>query len=634
MESELSLTTLQTKLNEKYFVSDWVTRYITGTSTVDARPLLLNSLNQAAVMILDYFTLFLLTGLYCKINQEDWEGSSRAFKVYLESKSLELDQLLSSHGDLTYEAQDYFLSNIITPYEELINPSLTYLLKDLDDQLDFQREYTRFRIGKQIDYQYDGNIVQYSLILQQAFLITDIEHFKYNFSESLLRQLLMYPKALDDLSIDNSNTRALKCKISFLMKKLTYTMESQKTKEQLKYSYDHNEERVLSPQTTKLPASLDQWDKIIKVHNGSDTDSKDEQRKRFRIIQDAGGVRNYGDFLALMKIYKDDSRSVEQVKNLRNDFKGFDHQSEFKFNRFAKIVTGSYLFNNEISLKIESLDLNSVNLSESFKIYIDEIRNYQVQAASFKNYFPWEKLCKVLAQILDELSDDLLNEKKFILFESLNKIFAISMGKLEDAFRWSKRKSILPFQLCFNDCQSDYEIQNPDFGDFKLFFFSSYVLPIDFSSERKMIALLQQKTYKFETLSTTYKKLKIVVEEVNETSDRLRNSERRSIEILAVFSAISLFSIGSIQLLTNPSVGADPSLFYKIVISFGYCLILFVVVIWIITRNNIKDIHWVHWVLMITILMSGFVIGSIVKNDVLKSQQLEHKPVEDKKRPN
>jgi hypothetical protein len=177
----------------------------------------------------------------------------------------------------------------------------------------------------------------------------------------------------------------------------------------------------------------------------------------------------------------------------------------------------------------------------------------------------------------------------------------------------------VPFQLCFSDCKSDYVINSGDYGDFRLFFFSSFVVPIDYIGEQKKLSDLQLRKIKFETLSTTYIKLKAVVEEVKETSDKLRNSERRSIEILAIFSAISLFSVGSIQILTNEAVGQDPMLFYKIVMSFGYCLILFVLVIWIITRNNLKEIHWYHWLMMlILITSSAFVIGNFSKINVAK----------------
>ena len=68
-----------------------------------------------------------------------------------------------------------------------------------------------------------------------------------------------------------------------------------------------------------------------------------------------------------MKIYKDDSRSIVQVANLISKYNDFVHPQNSKLDKFAKTITGNYLFNNEISLKIEEENINKKDFKENFK---------------------------------------------------------------------------------------------------------------------------------------------------------------------------------------------------------------------------------------------------------------------------
>lgn len=616
MEPALSLKTLEEKLVERYFSDEWVTKFnVVDPPSPEVQPLLINTLSKIAIDIVDFFTLFLLSGEYCHLDFEKWDTDAQRFKRFIENQSFELESLQAIHGDFAYKAQDYFISNIIKPFDDLINPFFSYLYKDLETQLTFKEVGTTFRLEKVVNLnQWDGGIRPYFAVFRIASFIVDLEHFKYSFSERILADLILSSKELEDISINNFNIDALKCKINFLVRKLIYRAESQKKKEKFSYSYSHTEDKILSIENNTLTSSLGKWDNVIQVHYGFTHNYKNEQRKRARLLQDNGAPVDYTYFHAIIKIYKDDSQSIEQIKNLLQQYKDYSHPNTLSFDRFAKAITYNYLFNNQISLKIEKEDINNPQTRENFKSYFFDIKNFQNQTFVY-NYFPWEKLCQILSDKIDYLSNDLLNEKKFQLFEALTEVFSDTLKKFEEAFWWSKRKNLLHFQLNFSDCKSDYVLESNGYGNFNLFFFSSFVIPIDYVSEQKNLSDLQLKKIKFETLSTTYKKLKTVVEEVNDTSDRLRNSERRSIEILAIFSAISLFSVGSIQILTNEAVGRDPLLFYKIVMSFGYCLLLFVLAIWIITRNNLKEIHWYHWLLMtILIATSGVVIGNFTES--------------------
>jgi hypothetical protein len=243
--------------------------------------------------------------------------------------------------------------------------------------------------------QVDDTIKQYFTLFQVASFITDLEHFKYSFSESNLAGLILSLKRLDDISVDSYNLAALICKINFLVRKLIYRSKSQEKKERFSYSYSHTEDKLLSVENNLLSPSLEKWDKVIGVHYGFVNDFKYEQRKRARQLQEDGQPTDYTYFHAVVKIYKDDSRSLEQIQNLLQSFENFTHPNLLSFDKFAKAITHNYLFNNHISLKIEKEDIKTQQIRENFESHFLAIKNFQNQTF-VQNYFPWEKLCEVL----------------------------------------------------------------------------------------------------------------------------------------------------------------------------------------------------------------------------------------------
>lgn len=61
----------------------------------------------------------------------------------------------------------------------------------------------------------------------------------------------------------------------------------------------------------------------------------------------------------------------------------------------------------------------------------------------------------------------------------------------------------------------------------------------------------------------------------------IENSEKKNIEILSIFSAIVLFSFGEIQMFQR----LEGNEIFKFSLLFAYSLIMFVLVIWLITRD-------------------------------------------------
>ncbi|MGJ1518602.1 hypothetical protein ACR79N_26735 [Sphingobacterium siyangense] len=179
---------------------------------------------------------------------------------------------------------------------------------------------------------------------------------------------------------------------------------------------------------------------------------------------------------------------------------------------------------------------------DNYKDLITEVKNQQ-NKDGVRNYFPWFKLSQTLISKIDQLSENLVDSATYLSFKEYLQLFTNVVSKFEETYEWSYTKKLIPIQMPFNECQSDYIINADGYKAYKLFFFTAFFLPLDYEELNKSKNFLNLKKVKYETLSSVYDKLQYVVEDVKEASEKMRKQERRSIEILAIFSAVALFSV-------------------------------------------------------------------------------------------
>ncbi|WP_131535564.1 hypothetical protein [Pedobacter nototheniae] len=610
MESKLSTTHLQELLIKKYFYVGWTTEYLTKT-VPDATALLINSIQNISLEILNFYNLFILNGDYCLESYVKFDEESEKLKVFIQARIIELNDLLTLDVTLVRRGQVGFLENVIRPLDNIIVPGITYLLKDIERQFSLTKDTTTFRVEKQnkdvYNYIVVGNTVE---IFKSNLAIANFEHFNYSYTENNLISLIVIQKRLLDSGIketENPLLAPLHEKVNFLIKKMVYRLKCDKKDESLGFSVDHYS--VIPINTDSFPVSpqLQDWIEIIDIHYDLAPGFLHLQRKRVESFDDSNNEGDYIYYHALAKTYKDDSASVEQLKNLRTEFSKAKLDVPKIFNKFALQITSNYLYNNQISLATEQAKIEKATFRDEISDDVRELQNFQ-NKTFVHNFFPWEKICLILANKIEKLSDDLLNNTNFELFKILLEQYSSVLGKFEYCFKWSKGKNFVHFQLPFEQCKSEVKINVPGYGEHRLFFFTSFVIPLDYVSEEQKLNTMKLNKIKFDTLLNSYGKLAVVVDNINKTADKVRNTERRSIEILAIFSAISLFSVGTIQLLTNVVIGTDPMLFYRMIISYGYCLILFAIVIWVMTRENVGKVGAYHFVLLGIIAITAILV--------------------------
>lgn len=617
MNRSLDISHLITVLEDNFFKEGWLELPPIEAYFEEAKGFIVLDIISAANEILRYYHLLFLSGEYVLLS--NYDDIFVKLENYLKEKQDEIDNLENEH--LKLELQSEFRENILSTIQLHIKPTVIYFLRDLKIQINFEYKQGIFRgdkvTGKNtyIDESIEAYIRSFKLLVR----IVRYEHFRNLLdNELLLRDLLVIRKDLEYFSINSNLKKAMHAKVSFLLKKMLYRRKISNSKTLMPeyiYSFKQQEDTILNLQNINIDSSLNDWDNLIKVHYGVVEGFKVKQRKRRREIEvKEHSSYLYQDYHGLIKVFKDDTKTLSQAENLLSTFDERE-KNDLDFNNYSRVCTSSYLFNNCISLKCENRNMGV----EEFKQLFFEIKNRQ-NRDDVRNYFPWLKLGQRMSRQIDEISADLSEPKKFKLFKELVSLFSKVIDKIGETYNWSRYKSFIPMQLPFKECQSNYILEDKKFNSVKLFFFSAFVLPLDYNNVKDEKDLMISKKNSYNELIIVYDKLQYVIEEVGEVSEKMRKQERRSVEILAIFSAVALFSIGSIQIFSNAQVINDPNIYYKFILSFGYSLSLFVLLIWIITRDNIKKVQFYHWVIVILFfIVTCYVIGYFLDKPIISA---------------
>ncbi len=583
-----------------YFGPNW---YIvpSNSSEQDLKGVWVNKVIRTSTEILKFSILWLLSGEYVLINKSVNNSCKSAIDLLLK----EVQKISNQFDNITddnvkYEIQSSFKSNILHVINVHIKRRLVYFERDTKNQFQFADVNLIIRGDLKENQEIDQDVRHYLRAFVTVFGLIKIEQELYDTTKETIKNLLIILNEINNTRIEEPLKKAIEVKVNFLLKKIMYRRNGENNDELL-YSFLGSDDKKLSIDQLQIPNELESWESIIKVHYGLVNDYKIQQRNRLTECEINNNQFKF--FHAKIKILKDDKRDLVDAFLLLEDFKSLEDPI-ILLDDYASKVTQSYLFNNCISLKCEK---DNLSISDLKDIYAD-IRNHQ-NSIRIKNYFPWQKLADTISNKMESLSDRLIDKEAYNEFKELLKLLdKIVENKLEECWEWCKSKRFTPVQMPFNECLSEYKIKIDNYPEVKLFFFSSFILPINYQQDGKARIELKLTRTKFDALKAVYEKLQTVVEEVKYASEKMKKQERRSVEILAIFSAVALFSVGSIQIFSRDSIVQDPNVYYKFIIAFGYSLCLFVVLIWLITRDDIRKISKGHIIILLVLFIGGFFI--------------------------
>src|SRR5690606_19953243 len=407
---------------EKFFSENWLNVPVDQKAAESSRDVMMLNIVSASTEILKYYHLLLLNGDYIGLI-DTGETEFLELERYLNEKNEEIE----NKADKTFklELQSAFQNNLFHVIKSIIRPRITYFLRDLTIQLHLEYKQGLFR-GDKIENQnidVDESVLNYIKSFNCLMTILRYEHFNYQLDNELKKRLLIFRENVKLLTIDSALKEAISLKISFLLKKILYREEISKlhgSSPEFIYSFDQQDDIVLDSNTIAVNSSLDEWDKLIKVHYGLSNDFKLGQRRRRKEIEDKKHDSYcYRDFHGLIKIFKDDTKSIEQTENLIALFERIGSTDKSWFGDYSRKCTGAYLYNNYISMKCES---TKQDVDDYKDVYFD-IRNRQ-NKDDVRNYFPWLKLAQTLSTRVDKISSELVDPKQYSLFREYLELFS------------------------------------------------------------------------------------------------------------------------------------------------------------------------------------------------------------------
>lgn len=287
----------------------------------------------------------------------------------------------------------------------------------------------------------------------------------------------------------------------------------------------------------------------------------------------------FEDYFLLVSELKQDKSSDVRIEKLRKSFNKWEsdqvkwESDQVKFNQYVFAISQIYFYNNHVSYKLKHCELK---ISEIKRLF-DSVKADQDEL-KIQNYFPYLKICNTLIEKFKrELEGEYFNSTE------LGKILDLLTSHLEkelfNAFEWCSDRNFLPFQQPFNECCLPKKNVNGKDEIENLFLASSFVLPINYQKVKIDIDDIKRE------ISELKVKLELSKErvELEKIKTEIQKTDRRHIEILSVFAAIVIFASSSIQIYKGGFTLND-SLRFMLV--FGYCLVLFIVIIWMITRSD------------------------------------------------
>lgn len=425
-------------------------------------------------------------------------------------------------------------------------------------------------------YASDINSLLISIEYYDNFLTVD-----HNTLKSLA---FIHTQINDQCPIDDQIKELMRIKCHVLIKKILLRLDEDKA---FSYRYVHNYQDKQLIDFKKPLTSFKEIDNLIINHYEDDIEGNSKvniEVKARPILQKRknGETLKYSDYQILSKYYKDKAQSEEKLIELRELF---DINSD---SSYISNICDQYLLNNCLSLYKDRQDDHEIR---NTYIHIKVLES----ANGIKNYFPHLYFCKYLRDTLNRI----IETKSYIdQFDKLLIEFSEVKKDAYKAYEWCKDRDFMSYRVPFDEClfiDGEREHQK------KLYIASSYILPNNYEQIKFELDELSNDYQKFITIKDTVKETLKLTNEVNEAKRAFENAEKKNIEILSIFAAIVLFVAGEIQLFKFITE-AHQAIMYTLILAF--CISVFVLLIWVITRDN--KINNTNWVIIGVLSISSF----------------------------
>lgn len=505
----------------------------------------LNSfINTNSIELFNELNLSILSGEYVKVEVSENKLNELSS---INTSVLQIEISEDQPEELIFKIQNELLlpfsnsvNSSIKEYQQLIH-RLKRDLKNDDYSLLFEA------VSIKQSFSTNRSLELETIRLNHIFLLNirlaTIDH-NLSVKKEILRELLIIRNELKQVLISNSFlNKVIADKCNYLIKKIIIKF-NEDDKNYL-YAFDF-EDKLLGIDELTVKYFKD-FDEITNAHYGLGENHSQLRRRLIREAQDKKlfdepiSLRNYH---ALIKEYKDNTKNLSQINNLTNQYVEYYNKIKNTVNQFdrkALDTTYNYIENNKFSFSLIHKDSNDKTIAEKYS----KIKDLQADT-QIKNYFPSYKYSLYLSQNIDKVIklSDVDTDK---LRENIDMLEDVLKDSYKN-YEWCVDKNFLAFQLPFDEAKIEY-IEGDN--TYSLFLASSFILPVNYEEIKRELNEIRRKLDKFNTLLEVHENLKNEKSIIKDIRAGIEKNDKRSIEILSIFSAIVLYASGSIQIFSK-----------------------------------------------------------------------------------
>lgn len=298
----------------------------------------------------------------------------------------------------------------------------------------------------------------------------------------------------------------------------------------------------------------------------------------------------------LIKYYKDIAPDYKKGYQIA-DFliKSRKNSEKYNYDAYVEDIFCNYALNNAFSCFLEQ----ETSIGTIFsKYYETEEKLTSITRNYFLKYKLLNKVFELLLQKYKEVSKEFfINEYQ----EYLNKCKKI-LSSYKEHKDWSLENFNYIYLLPYKESLVNFEIESEIFP---IFFASSFVLPPSHLEIEKHYKEIEEKFNKLNSYLEFSLFFNNETKEINEIRESVKETDKRSIETLTIFTAIISFIIGDVALFQFIKTFIDAIIF---ILSYAIALSAFVHLIFISTKGveEIKSYKKILiWFYAVSILLLG-----------------------------
>ena len=423
---------------------------------------------------------------------------------------------------------------------------------------------------------------------QNILKVNTIDHFLSSKKESIIEILNV------EFFFKQSPPPSFKDIYNIAFQKANFLKYKWKQRQEVEFSYlEDGKHKELNTQEITLP-KLKEWEDII---NSQYEYQSNWQRSITNRVKSYLKIENLKDdtpkFIIhqLIKYYKDIAPDYKKGYQIA-DFliKSRQNSEKYNYNTYVEDIFCNYALNNAFSCFLEQ----ETSIENIFsKYYETEEKLTSITRNYFLKYKLLNKVFELLLQKYKEVSKEIfINEYQGYL----NKCKEI-LSSYKEHKDWSLENFNYIYLLPYEESLVNFEIESEIF---LVFFASSFVLPPSHLEIEKHYKEIEEKFNKlnsyleftlfFNNETNEIKDIKENItlfsdnqtKEINEIRESVKETDKRSIETLTIFTAIISFIIGNVALFQFIKTFIDAIIF---ILSYAIALSIFVLLIFVSTKG-------------------------------------------------